>query len=273
LGQALTDRGRGPPRDEPGQVDRGLLRLVIKKLSSQALLFSLGMAVLLIGAARWLGIAGGLAVFTVLFIFGSAMLAYLFFEQKQKLARGDPATTSRLLQASAAELTNTRSSFSIEVWTSRAGELSAAPGRKRSRAKSSYRVGESITVFFRSNRDCYLTLLNIGSSGKLTVLFPNGDQRENFTVAGRTYQIPGADAGFEFQLQGPPGLEKLKAIATLTRRELLESNFAPDGSVFWTVPPAEGARNIAVIQRHVTGLPAEQWAEAECEFEVKGEPS
>jgi hypothetical protein len=126
-------------------------------------------------------------------------------------------------------------------------------------------------VFFRATRDCYLTLLNIGTSGKLTVLFPNTEQRDNFIVAGRIYQIPSPEAEFGFQLQGPPGLEKLKAIATLTRRELLESNFAPDGSVFWTVRPREGARNIAVIQRNVTSLPPEQWAEAECEFEVSGE--
>jgi hypothetical protein len=114
-------------------VDKNLLRLVIKKLSSQALLFSLGMVILLLGTARWLGIAGGLAVFTVLFIFGLAMLAYLFFEQKQKIAQNDPETMSWLMQASAAQLTNTSATFLIEVWTAREGERPEPPGKRRSR--------------------------------------------------------------------------------------------------------------------------------------------
>lgn len=274
MGSAATTNSKGPNRlpRPPGEVDRNLLRLVIKRLSSQVLLFSLGMAILLGGMAVWRKDLQALhLLFALLAIFGVAMFGYLFLEQRQKLARGDAETMSRLIRDSTKDISNSSSSLAVEVWTEPADagptgsrDISVRPTRSGER----YRLGDRIAVYFRANRDCYLTLLNIGTSGKLTVLFPNTLHRDNFIAANQVHCIPGPGDDFEYQLQGRPGIEKLKAIATLKPVELLESSFAPDGSLFRSVQPAQGARDIAVIQGQVGALPSEEWAESEFEFHV-----
>jgi hypothetical protein len=260
------------------------LRPIIKKLTSQVLLFSLGMAILLVLLARLLGAEGNTLILAFLaaflFIFGVAMTGYLRYEQrqraelKQQAARAESEPASQRLRASTHEISNLASPHTVKVWTwppppgpGGSRDVAIAPSGKRAGAR--YRVGDTLTVFFEASQDCYLTLLNIGTSGKLTILFPNALHRDNFIAANELHRIPGPEDGFEYQLQGPPGVEKLKAIATRTRVELLESSFAPDGSLFLSVQPAEGARNIAVIRKKVERLPPAQWAEAEWEFTVE----
>ncbi|MEO8426303.1 MAG: DUF4384 domain-containing protein, partial [Verrucomicrobiota bacterium] len=194
---------------------------------------------------------------------------YLFVEQQGKLQRNEPAALNRLMEEKMKRISNALSDFSVEVSTSPVtpqGARDVAVSEKR--GKPGYRIGQKIVVSFRASRDCYLTLLNVGTSGKLTVLFPNGLHRDNFVQGGRDYQIPSEDYGFDYELQGPPGVERIKAVATLKKVELLESNFAPDGSVFRTVEAASGARDIRVIQKKVEAVSAADWAEAACEFTV-----
>jgi hypothetical protein len=133
---------------------------------------------------------------------------------------------------------------------------------------AAYRIGTRIVVTFRANRDCFLTLLNIGTSGRLTILFPNAMHPENRILANRLYEIPAAGDGFEYELAGPPGVERLKAVATLDDVALLESQFAPDGSLFRTVPATAAARDIAVMRKRVEGIPPVRYNEAEWQFAV-----
>ncbi len=166
-------------------------------------------------------------------------------------------------------ISNPASNFSIDLWTaSVASEGARDIAITAKRKKADYRIGQKIVVGFRSSQDCYLTLLNVGTSGKLTVLFPNSLHRDNFIQAGRDYRIPEVEDDFDYELQGPPGVEKLKAVATLEKISLLESNFAADGSLFRTVAAEDGARDIRVVQKKVASVPATKWAENACEFSV-----
>ena len=160
----------------------------------------------------------------------------------------------------------------MQVWTAPAA--SAAAGSRDIKTVSidkstEYRIGEKIIVCFRATHDCYLTLLNIGSSGNLTMLFPNALHQDNFVRAHELYQIPAQGYSFEYQLQGPPGVEKLKAIATLEKVQLMESHFTPSGPLFDTRAPTAAARDITVIKGKVDTLPSRQWAEAAWEFRVR----
>lgn len=247
-----------------------LLQLVVKKLSSQALLFSLAIIVIL-AVSWWLfGDQGFPIIIAIVFVFAVGTVGYLFFEQKSKAEGGDEATMSRLLGEKVNVIRNSSGNFSVQVWTTPAGTAASSRDIKvvPSTKGAEYRVGNKIIVHFRADRDCYLTLLNIGTSGKLTILFPNALHRDDFISANKEYQIPAQEYGFEYELQGPPGVEKLKAIATLEKVELLESQFAPDGSLFRTVEPTAGARDIAVIKKNVESIPIQQWAEATWEFRV-----
>jgi hypothetical protein len=245
-----------------------VLKLVVQKLASQSLLFGVAVLVVLLGAWK-LSQGSTMLVIAVLFVFVMALAGYLFAEQKGKVARGDAATLSQLNGGKMKEISNPASDFSVELWTAPApaeGARDIAVTAKKK--KAGYPIGQKIVVGFRASRDCYLTLLNIGTSGKLTVLFPNSLHPDNFIQAGRDYRIPEATDDFEYELQGPPGMEKLKAVATLKKVSLLESNFAPDGSLFRTVDAASGARDIGVVQKKVSAVPKNEWAESACEFAV-----
>jgi hypothetical protein len=57
-------------------------------------------------------------------------------------------------------------------------------------------------------------------------------------------------------------------VATSKKVALLESNFAPDGSIFRSVDAASGARDISVVQKKVSAVPKNEWTESACEFSV-----
>lgn len=83
--------------------------------------------------------------------------------------------------------------------------------------RPAYRVGEKAVFRFRTTRDCYLTLVNIGTSGKWIMLLPNWEQSDiNKTLvkAGSERVIPTADDPFEFEIAEPLGVERIKAICT-----------------------------------------------------------
>ncbi|MEW6608218.1 MAG: DUF4384 domain-containing protein [bacterium] len=248
-----------------------MLQIVIKKLSSQSLIFSLAFIVILVIAYKLCGNQGLPIIAAILFVFLVATVAYLFFEQKSKVEHEDPSTISQLLGEKLNAIAKPTGDFSVQVWTTLAAEttvesrdINIIPSAKQAK----YRIGDKINVCFRSTKDCYLTLLNIGTSGKLTILFPNGLYRNNLISANQSYEIPGKEYGFEYGVLGPPGIEKLKAIATLEKVELLASQFSSDGSLFRIETPAAAARDITVIKKNVEAIPTDKWTEATCEFRV-----
>lgn len=74
-------------------------------------------------------------------------------------------------------------------------------------------IGDTIDISLRPNRNCYVHVLNIGSSGKITLLFPSQFEPNNFVKAGQKYTIPSTDE-YAIQQMGPPGEERIKIIAT-----------------------------------------------------------
>jgi hypothetical protein len=80
--------------------------------------------------------------------------------------------------------------------------------------KQLYRVGDTIEFSVRVNRDAYVTLINIGASGDVTVIFPNKFHPSHFVRAGQTVVIPAPTWNFSFVVQGPPGFDQIKAVAS-----------------------------------------------------------
>ncbi|MFT3870554.1 MAG: DUF4384 domain-containing protein [Nibricoccus sp.] len=262
----MSTSEKNEPEDEPAD-DGSVLKLIVQKLASQALLFGTAGLVVLVGA--WKISNGSLPlVLSILFVFVVALGSYLFFEQKGRAKKHAPAA-SRSASEKSQPVDSPTNGFKVDLWTA---PLPHDGGRdvavKSKNKKASYRTGQKIVVGFRASQNCYLTLLNIGTSGKLTVLFPNAHHSENFVQAGREYRIPESDSEFEYELQGPIGTEKLKAVATLKKVALLESHFALDGSLFRTVDATTGARDIRVIEKKISSVPRTEWTEDTCEFLV-----
>ena len=76
-------------------------------------------------------------------------------------------------------------------------------------------MGDRIVLGVQADRDCYLTLINEGTSGQQVVLFPNDYDRSTLISGGIPYWFPNPGHPFDFQLQGPPGTEVVRALATL----------------------------------------------------------
>jgi hypothetical protein len=158
------------------------------------------------------------------------------------------------------------SAFKVEIWTE---EGDFHPGTKDIRViprTNNYRIGDKINLYFRAEKDCYLTLLNHGTSGRMTVLLPNSISKNNFIKGGSIYAIPGEDYPFDYVLSGPAGTEKIKAIATLRKTDLIDLMYN-NGEIFSTSKAA--AKDINVVARKIESTAPEEWAEAVYEFEVK----
>lgn len=172
--------------------------------------------------------------------------------------------TLKFLDEKLKSIKQAKSAFGIELWTAEKAEgvkdTKILPGK--------YRIGDRIVVYFRSDEDCYLTLFNIGTSGKLTILFPNYLFQNNFTRADRIYAIPGDEYPFEYELSGPPGVEKIKAIATTSKLNLMDFEFSRE-EFFHSVKSSVAARDICIVAKRVEEVPVDSWAEAICEFEVE----
>jgi hypothetical protein len=82
------------------------------------------------------------------------------------------------------------------------------------REDNTYAPGDTLRIFARSNEDAYLTVINIGTSGRATILFPNQVQADSRVRAGQTVQIPGPNAGYSLQVSGPDGTDVIKVFAT-----------------------------------------------------------
>jgi hypothetical protein len=157
-----------------------------------------------------------------------------------------------------------KSVFKIEVWTEKddyqgARDIAIVPKTEI------YRIGDKINMFFRAEKDCYLTLINYGTSGKLTVLLPNSLSQDNFVKGGRIYAIPGHDYPFEYVLSGPSGTEKIKAIGTTRKINLMNLTYSKE-EVFHTSSAA--ARDIRVVAKNMNGAAPNEWSEAMCDIEV-----
>jgi hypothetical protein len=82
------------------------------------------------------------------------------------------------------------------------------------RPERTYAVGQQLKIFVRPRQTSYITILNVGTSGRVAVIFPNFHQRDMQVRAGRTVRIPADSANWKIDVAGPPGVEMIKVIAS-----------------------------------------------------------
>jgi len=149
-----------------------------------------------------------------------------------------------------ANLKQDRPSFNIDIWTD----------------KKSYRLGEEIRFHFRSDQDCYVTLIDYEPNGNVKILFPNRYYQNNFIRAGKTYTIPGSEYGFKLNIEPPTGNERIKAIATTKPLSLFDMDFSKN-----FFPPVErtNTRGMRGISIALDNLPNFRWAENSCTISIR----
>lgn len=67
--------------------------------------------------------------------------------------------------------------------------------------KLTYKQNENAVFTVVSRENCSLTLINVDTAGKGTIIFPNKFQQDNKIVAGKEFRFGGDDAPFRFRLQ------------------------------------------------------------------------
>ena len=131
--------------------------------------------------------------------------------------------------------------------------------------KTAYRIGESIQIGVRVNRDAYVTLVDLGTSGQVTVLYPNRFHQNNFVRAGQDVLIPSPDAGFALQAVKPEGFEQVRAIATEEPVNFTPSDFSNPNVRFRSLDRNQ-TRNISIEKNRVA---PSKWAEDVIALEIK----
>ena len=81
-------------------------------------------------------------------------------------------------------------------------------------SNQNFYIGDEICFGVQSNLDCYILLINEGTSGELTILFPNNFEMDNKIKAGVPYWYPNPDSKYVLQLNPPAGYEKVRAIGS-----------------------------------------------------------
>ncbi|MFC1834934.1 caspase family protein [Thermodesulfobacteriota bacterium] len=92
-------------------------------------------------------------------------------------------------------------------------------------SKKRVNPGDFVTIRFEADKDCYLTLMNVGTSGKITRLWPNdysGD--DNFVEADSSKKFPSSKDRFKYKISGPDGVEKIIAYATSEKDKILDED-------------------------------------------------
>ena len=128
--------------------------------------------------------------------------------------------------------------------------------------KSVFRRGEKFNICFYSERDCYLTLLDLQTSGEFYLFFPNSYQENNFLRGGKTYEL-----AFDLEVtpDSPLGVERIKAIATTSPISLIDFDVTQSrGLVEFDIKNRGFMRDIKVLAPRLDedGV----WAETTLEF-------
>ncbi len=135
--------------------------------------------------------------------------------------------------------------------------------------KPVYRVGDNVTIVVRTNRDSYLALYDISTQGEITQIFPNCYAQDNKIQGGKTYHIPTPSDEFDFLVeQGPPGMERIRAVGTLKNVNLFKTSQCGSDEVFPKINKAPEQFEDSLNQK-LGGMPSEQWSEASITFEIR----
>ncbi|AEH51704.1 PEGA domain-containing protein [Pseudothermotoga thermarum] len=86
---------------------------------------------------------------------------------------------------------------------------------------SVYQIDEKIEIFFRVNKSCYVSIYSIGADGKITLLFPNRFDQNNYVMPNVNYKIPTSDKYF-LKVAPPEGKAFVQIIASTSFIPILQ---------------------------------------------------
>jgi hypothetical protein len=133
--------------------------------------------------------------------------------------------------------------------------------------RTRYRIGEAVTFYFEANRDGYIMLVNAGTSGVVTQLYPNRYSGGHAVKAKLRYSIPRQEDTYTMNVSGPPGIDLVYALFTLQPIKFAETDFSRTRSIFPSMADRTGplTRDINLAVKEST---VEQRARDTLELEI-----
>lgn len=127
-----------------------------------------------------------------------------------------------------------------------------------------FRIGEKFTLHVQADVDCHVTLLDIGTSGKVYVLLVNHPIR-----GGDVVTLSGPDKTHEWIVEGPAGTERVKALFTRQPLDL------PAAKPFSPLVPSHRSRDIVTRIKKVgvalEEMSSDYWTDATCHFLIESD--
>lgn len=157
-------------------------------------------------------------------------------------------------------------SYDVEVFVDKDSSGEESP---------SYDIGENIQISVRSSQDAYVYLFNVRSDGTVDQILPNNldeDGQNNFVSAGQTKRFPPENAGYNFTVDGPEGLDKVIAVASAEQLDTSQlANFESDPNFASSNIGEEGfADTLSII---VTPIAQDNWVTDTALFYVGSAPA
>ena len=133
--------------------------------------------------------------------------------------------------------------------------------------KNVYRIGEKIVITVQASQGCYLTLYDISTVGEVTQIFPNQFASDNLIKGGVTYHIPTEADSFDFEITGPPGIERVRAVGTIENVNLVDQRKIDATETFPKIRQSRDQFDQSLSQK-LAVMPTERWTETSITFQV-----
>ena len=131
-----------------------------------------------------------------------------------------------------------------------------------------YRRGEKLTLEIKPSRECYVTVLNLHSDGRVSRLLPNRYATSHLVPAGAKLLLPGPGHGFEIRVDLREGLrqdrEHILVVATLDPVTFEMPMDRPDE----LVPESDSSQGLTALNQWLVRIPVERRTEALWSYEV-----
>jgi hypothetical protein len=135
--------------------------------------------------------------------------------------------------------------------------------------KDTYAIGEPIVFQVKVDKPCYLTLLDFGTSGTITQIFPNQHQPNNRVEPGAEIRIPDPQGAFKYLIAGPASTTEMEVVRAVATATPLESAGQAEGAVI-----KGGFKTFRSPKNAVAGMKKElgqevEWGSADIRFKVR----
>jgi hypothetical protein len=177
--------------------------------------------------------------------------------------QGGASGTDRAVLEALLKVTQRKPPFRGRIWIRRHGQRHARDILTVTRDnRDCCRIGETFVLQAQADADCYLTLLDAGTTGNLYVLLLNHRLR-----GGEIATLDGPDKGHEWIVGGQPGVERIKAF--FTRQPLTIAAAEPFSPLASTNRSRDILTRIKEVGMRLEQMPADSWTDATCQFIVE----